>query len=679
MHVRNIATSLVPGWLCLVGSGVFGCTHPREARTTFETPASLAPPQSNDDCASAEQARTDAARYRSAGRLVRAETLLAAAARQCVAESETLDVLRVEILIERGRLTTAKEQMARLSKERQSALAPLLAKARSDFSRTDPTELVEDSFKAEKNGHPEHAHRLLEQAAGVAEDRSGERPMTVLPEAIVNNFGHPSVAWSRDGTRLVVSDARHASTYWVAEAREISRRDLNVRALSHDARMALTHRGKVVELKTGNEVSSFDLGNEPVSFSHDGARLAYFEYTHGVTMVEVVDLSTGNKISVGPTVTDTAIEISPHGRFLALGSKLGEIEIWDLERRARVLQTNMWSQGETTGLDATGLIRRAISGFAFFPDEKRLAVAYLQGVRVMDLPSGKISTRFENASAWGERPARGVQVIPGEEKLLVTGSQTEMSELETEYWFALYDLKGQRRVTQLAPTATRGALSPDGRKVAFVGTSGVSLFELSTQRLTPMGAPTQSAKIVDIGFSSDGGSLRAFGETEKWDWPITRDDLPTKASKQSFDARIAALGLRRGDDHRSVLDGDRVLAECLDSRIENIAISPNRNVVAAFCTTLGDRPTQSVELFSLVHRGQHLATLRAPVTGGPPIAILRSGQVEVFGSSAPWLSCRIGGDVLPFDACTDQLLLPQNTLAQMLATGELWNHSSGSR
>jgi hypothetical protein len=44
--------------------------------------------------------------------------------------------------------------------------------------------------------------------------------------------------------------------------------------------------------------------------------------------------------------------------------------------------------------------------------------------------------------------------------------------------------------------------------------------------------------------------------------------------------------------------------------------------------------------------------------------------VEILGPATEGLLCRVGAEVLPFEACADRLLLARGTLARMLETGE---------
>jgi WD40 repeat protein len=146
---------------------------------------------------------------------------------------------------------------------------------------------------------------------------------------------------------------------------------------------------------SGNYVTQID-------FSSDGRLMAVgINQGHPQGVVEIWDLSTGQKVKTLPVFADLQLIFSPDGSRLAMDTPTG-LELWDVPTGQKVLSTNR-------RLEPRSLI--------FSPDGKRLLVGLCGNVDVLD--TATLEKKFSLSGLTGCTPH---MVFSPNGKLLATNS-----------------------------------------------------------------------------------------------------------------------------------------------------------------------------------------------------------------------------------------------------------------
>ena len=224
----------------------------------------------------------------------------------------------------------------------------------------------------------------------------------------------------------------------------------------------------------------------------------------------------------GHALSVDAVALSADGRVAATAGKDGQAIVWDAAtgRKLRAISA-----------DRMGVIDAALSA-----DGRRLLTAGAGTALLWDSETGRPLRRFGQP---GEFLA-GAMLTPDEKGVLTAGGDGA-----ARLWDAATG-KLLREFTIEAPRVTGAALSRDGLRLALAaGGDEIWLFDARAgtllKTLTPGGAASR------VAFSPDGRRLAAGGETGVWVW-----DLPDGGPRGAFKAE-AARGLSFSRDGSQLL------------------------------------------------------------------------------------------------------------------------------
>lgn len=226
-----------------------------------------------------------------------------------------------------------------------------------------------------------------------------------------------------------------------------------------------------------------------LAFSSDGRVLAV---AGGRAEISLFDVETRDPLP--PLVVGGAtkhVAASPVGPLLAIGSRGGELSLWNLEARSRLFTL----EGHAGGITA----------LAFSGDGSALASGDSAGaVKIWDVARGRL-----RASLAAHSTASGVTAVAfsSDGRLLATAG---LSDPVVRLWHAP---SGQAAdtVSVAAAGVNALALSPNGALLALAGGEGtVSLWGIAERRaLGSLGA--RQGVLRSIGFSKDGRTLATGG------------------------------------------------------------------------------------------------------------------------------------------------------------------------
>jgi eukaryotic-like serine/threonine-protein kinase len=212
------------------------------------------------------------------------------------------------------------------------------------------------------------------------------------------------------------------------------------------------------------------------------------------------------------------LDLSSDGRWLAIGDKVGNLQVWDFQ--ARQLVANMALQGT------------AVFALMFSPHGSMLNGGFRYHT------DRRTVTRFWSVADWREISLRGIDLTrlfepaySADEKTLAIG--------HTDGTAAWWDLQtGQKQGPEFGCDSARVvnvAFSLDGQWFATGGIDGrMLLWDVATRRPKPIGRGHRN-ELQDVAFSPDGQRLIASGSNPKyvvklWDVETGRDlaTLPGK-------------------------------------------------------------------------------------------------------------------------------------------------------
>jgi WD40 repeat protein len=208
-----------------------------------------------------------------------------------------------------------------------------------------------------------------------------------------------SIAFSHDGNGLAVGGLRSPVRFWdVRDGRLLftftNYNQPRIACSPAGPFMAVGTEGDwwgqrggnvyLVDLNSGKEVRMLPGAGDRAVFSRDGKRLATANGGSFQTSQSVIlwDVASGKKLHVLADKRQVLrMAFSPEGRLLAIGTRHGDVTLWDL---------NDFSH--STLRQATGDYARSL---AFSPDGRSLAVAMLtQEVEIWDVQERRLSERL---------------------------------------------------------------------------------------------------------------------------------------------------------------------------------------------------------------------------------------------------------------------------------------------
>jgi len=211
------------------------------------------------------------------------------------------------------------------------------------------------------------------------------------------------------------------------------------------------------------------------------------------------------------------LDLSSDGRWLALGDKVGNVQVWDFKERQLV--TNLVSRGT--------LVVVAM----FSPHGSMLNC----GVQTSD---GGPVPEFWSVADWREISLRGIDLTKHHEPAFSADERT-LAIGHTDGTAAWWDLQtGQKQGPEFgcdSAGAVNVAFSRDGRWFGTGGMDGrVMLWDVATRKAKSIGRGHRN-ELQDVAFSPDGQRLIASGSNPKdvvklWDVETGRDlaTLPGK-------------------------------------------------------------------------------------------------------------------------------------------------------
>ena len=146
-----------------------------------------------------------------------------------------------------------------------------------------------------------------------------------------------------------------------------------------------------------------------LSFSLDSAQLAIVLNNRDGDKIYFIDVKTKDELWEIPVDSYWKIVFSPDWRCFALGVGLeGEIEIWDIEKRVRIMQS--------PGLYQIGKDHNSIDRLVFSHDGSVLASMSKGVIRFWDVASGKLIAELEP-----DFPVQDLAFCPNGHCLAMTG------------------------------------------------------------------------------------------------------------------------------------------------------------------------------------------------------------------------------------------------------------------
>ncbi len=378
---------------------------------------------------------------------------------------------------EHARATSAANAVIAMNNAAQAQELALVNGAQAALGQNNLELALALAVPANRFGNPSgQAQRTLSQAA------YAPGPVRVFEGGA---FGAMSVAYSADGTTILAGFGDGTASVWDASSGSLLHRLVGHTnfifevEIAPDKRTAFTlgaDRNIILwDLTTGEEIRRFGsdliLGPDALSatFSPDGRTILSnngakpLSNPGEIALLILWDVATGQPIRTfkGHTRAVGAVAISPDGQRAISGDREGEMILWDLGSGAILRRFN----------EGTGNVRKIPSDLAFSPDGRRVYAKTIDGLlTAWDLetfaPLYDVGTALEgDLWQWSQ-----VALSPDGRLLaadIVTGG------------LGVWDAATGAIFAEL-PAGTGAAFSPDSRRMFANGSSGMTLWEITS-------------------------------------------------------------------------------------------------------------------------------------------------------------------------------------------------------
>jgi WD40 repeat protein/serine/threonine protein kinase len=336
----------------------------------------------------------------------------------------------------------------------------------------------------------------------------------------LRGHGQPvvSVAFSRDGHRIVTASYDHTATVWDAgSGKELLTLKghgsvVNSAAFSPDGKRIATgskdYTAKIWDAATGRELLTLNGHTNEVfcvAFSPDGQRIVTSSFDH---TAKVWEAATGKELLSleGHRDEVNSAVFSPDGKNILTTSDDWTTRMWNAD-----------SGKEMFKLDVLG------NSVAFSPDGRAFAIGVTDGTaRLCEASGGKELLSLKGHDGW----LASVAFSPDGQRI-VTGSQDQTARVwDVSSGKELRILKGHVAAVRSV------AFSPDGGQIVTCSEDGtVKMWDAAgiEEPLTLMG---HSDKILGVAFSPDGARIAACcknGTAKVWDTASGKTLLTIKA------------------------------------------------------------------------------------------------------------------------------------------------------
>ena len=352
------------------------------------------------------------------------------------------------------------------------------------------------------------------------------------------SYGDRGIAFSADGSRLAVAASIGIWIYDAETYDEIAlltghEEEVSTVAFSPDGAKLASGSGfhlpgtlKIWEVETGQNIATIQAekgSTRSLAFSPDGTKLAWADRLWDVRTEQQFDILQDKRLF--------KIAFSPVGKILA-GTDANVAK----RRRTAVINLYDIKTGQILNTLTAAPPSERISSIAFSPDGRMLASSSGRDgtVELWDVETGQIIAAFTERPS--HRNAMCVVFSPDGTKLAV-GSAEGIKLLEVPTGRHIYT---QQHIDagelELSVDVFSVAFSPDGTKLASTSWDGVKLWEVSTGRnLTTLRGHVRA--VTAVAFSPDGLTLASntVGGVQMWEVATGRQ-LAALAGPPSFAA-----------------------------------------------------------------------------------------------------------------------------------------------
>ena len=280
-------------------------------------------------------------------------------------------------------------------------------------------------------------------------------------KSTVQTSGHrdlfPTLAFSPDGTKLVSVGAEGSTVFATNFSYPLStwRPD---------------HLIRLTDVKTGRELATLRYGTtKKLTFSPDGKTVAF----SGLGEIRLWNTATGDeqaipladlKAGIHNIPTVLALAFSPDGRWLASGTRDGEIQMWDVATGEALVAFVDPTERENLG---------SISALAFSPDRALLAAGTRGHIHLWEVNTTNKFFSVNTEHRRGDRPFSGsaeLLVFSPDGAVLVNGLDIGTIQL--------WDVTTGDKIAALdghTQSVNTLAFSPDGTTLVSTATDGTIL------------------------------------------------------------------------------------------------------------------------------------------------------------------------------------------------------------
>jgi len=360
------------------------------------------------------------------------------------------------------------------------------------------------------------------------------RLMHVCHQELLALKGHSdtvlSVAFSRDGSRVVTGSRDSTAKLWDAETGQelltLQGHSAPVpsAAFSPDGERVVTassdNKAKLWDAKTGKELLTLEGHSDrvlSVAFSSDGTRVVTGggDLTAGVDdTARVWDAQTGKELLAvkGHSKQVNSVAFSPDGRRVATASSDNTARVWDAETGQELLK--LWPDGQPD----PEVLQFPIHSVAFSPDGMRIVTGGdSRTVKILDAETGREISALSGHS----RSVESAVFSPDGKRILTGGWDRTAKVWDAESGQEILTLKGRSSVIFCV------AFSPDGKRVATASMDQTAKI-WDAEKVQDVPTLTGHLEVTCVGFSPDGTRVvtgSSHGTARVWDTESGREIL----------------------------------------------------------------------------------------------------------------------------------------------------------